>query len=70
MDDCLFSSLDIFNIFKLKKMNDLEVKEQKREQKSYGRGIGNVRGKDKREGKPSSCRSVCKLGIQGEQLLE
>ena len=66
MDDCLFSSLDIFNIFKLKKMNDLEVKEQK----SYGRGIGNVRGKDKREGKPSSCRSVCKLGIQGEQLLE
>ena len=51
-------------------MNDLEVNEQKREQKSYGRGIGNVRGKDKREGKPSSCRSVCKLGIQGEQLLE
>ena len=69
MDDCLFSSLDIFNIFKLKKKkkkNDLEVKEQK----SYGRGIGKVRGKDKREGKPSSCRSVCKLGIQGEQLLE
>ena len=28
-------------------MNDLEVKEQK----SYGRGIGKVRGKDKREGK-------------------
>ena len=35
MDDCLFSSLDIFNIFKLKKMNDLEVKEEK----SYERGM-------------------------------
>ena len=52
MDDCLFPSLDIVNIFKLKKkMNDLEVKEQK----SYGRGIGKVRGEDKREGKSSSC---------------
>ena len=47
-------------------MNDLEVKEQK----SCGRDIRKMRGKDKREGKPSSCRSVCKLGIQGEQLWE
>ena len=37
MDGCLFSSLYIFNIFKLKKKkNDLEVKEQN----SYGRGMG------------------------------
>ena len=33
-------------------MNDLEVKEQK----SCGRGIRKVRGKDKREEKSSSCR--------------
>ena len=33
-------------------MNDLEVKEQK----SYGRGIRKVRGKDKKEEKSSSCR--------------
>ena len=39
-------------------MNDLEVKEQK----NYGRGIGKVRGKDKREEKPSSGRRCVQLG--------
>ena len=47
-------------------MNDLEVKEQK----NYGRGIGKVREKDKREKNLVLAEGVFKLGIQEEQLLE
>ena len=66
MDDCLFSSLDIVNIFKLKKKRmTWKWKNRRAMEEVLEMWEERIKGREN-----LVLAEVCKLGIQGEQLLE